>query len=277
MSSHGTADAGGSASGAAPRPAPGPPPLYVLGVTALTARCVAFVHTSGCARLEAVLVPPAGAGAPPDADLVRAAADAGVPVREIDDLVEPVDAAAVAVGYPRILPARVLALFGRGAMNLHLAPLPWYRGALTSLSFAVLRGEREFGVTLHVMDEGIDTGDVLARRDFPLPDDRTVADLLPLLLDEAYALFRSAFPDAVAGRTTPVPQSSWPGYERTRSVLYARNALDGMQELDGLDDLEAVDRAVRALSWRPGSEPFVRAPNGNRIALRLLPPDADAP
>lgn len=273
------ARATGAGAGAADPTAPGStapgaavPAVYVLGVTALTARCVELVHRSGCGRLQAVVVPSAD-GADPDPELVRAAAEAGVPVRGIGELTAPVDAVAVAVGYPQILPGGVLALFGRGAMNLHLAPLPWYRGALTSLSFAVLRGEREFGVTLHLMDEGIDTGPILARRDFPLPDDRTVADLLPLLLDEAHELLRTALPDALAGRTRPVPQAEWPGYERARSVLYTRRALDGLQELDGLDDVARVDRTVRALSWRPGTEPYVRAANGNRLVIRLAPPD----
>jgi methionyl-tRNA formyltransferase len=250
------------------------PAVYVLGVTALTARCVELVHRSGCGRLQAVLVPSVE-GVHLDPELVRAAAEAGVPVRAVGDLEGPVDAVAVAVGYPQILPADVLALFGGGAMNLHLAPLPWYRGALTTLSFAVLRGEREFGVTLHVMDDGIDTGPILARRDFPLPDDRTVADLMPLLLEEGHELLRTALPDALAGRTRAVPQEDWPGYERARSVLYTRRALDGLQELDTLDDLDRVDRTVRALSWHPGAEPYVRAPNGNRLAIRLAAPDVE--
>ncbi|UZN02964.1 formyltransferase family protein [Cellulomonas sp. S1-8] len=252
-----------------------PTRLYVLGVTALTARCVDLVRTTGCAQLQAVVAPSA---AQPDVDpaLVRAAEAAGVPVIAVDDLDGPVEAAAVAIGYPRILPQRTLDLFASGVMNLHLAPLPWYRGALTSLSFAVLRGEDEFGVTLHRMDAGIDTGDVLARRDFPLPHDRTVAQLMPLLLDEAYELFREAFPRALAGEITATPQALWPGYEQSRSVLYTRDALDGMQELASLDDVELVDRTVRALSWRPGSEPYVRAANGNRLVVTLGQDDGPA-
>lgn len=249
--------------------------LYVLGVTELTARCVDLVRTTGCAQLQAV-VAPTGAGERPDVDqaLVRAAEAAGVPVIGIDELEVPDAAAAVAVGYPTILPQRTLDLFEDGVTNLHLAPLPWYRGALTSLSFAVLRGESEFGVTLHRMDAGIDTGPILARRDFPLPHDRTVAQLMPLLLDEAYELFREAFPRALAGDLEPTPQEQWPGYERSLSVLYTRDALDGMQELTSLDDLDQVDRTVRALSWRPGSEPFVRAGNGNRLVVTLGQDDA---
>ena len=156
-------------------------------------------------------------------------------------------------------------------MNLHLAPLPWYRGALTSLSVAVLHDAEEFGVTLHLMDAGIDTGPILRRRDFPLPRDRTVAELLPLLLEEAYELFCEAFPSAIAGEITAVPQPQWPGYSKTRSVLYKRDALDGLHELDDLADLQQVDRLVRALSWDTGSRPFVRTPAGNRLEISLVP------
>lgn len=56
-----------------------------------------------------------------------------------------------------------------GIVNLHLAPLPAYRG-FYAFSHAVANGEDEFAVTLHYVDAGIDTGPIIATREVPMPD-----------------------------------------------------------------------------------------------------------
>lgn len=56
-----------------------------------------------------------------------------------------------------------------GIVNLHLAPLPDYRG-FYAFSHSVANGEREYAVTLHYVDEGIDTGPIIATREVPMAD-----------------------------------------------------------------------------------------------------------
>ena len=73
--------------------------------------------------------------------------------------------------YRKMLPARVLALASRGALNMHGSLLPKYRGR-APINWAVLHGERETGATLHYMTEKPDNGDIVGATAVPiLPDD----------------------------------------------------------------------------------------------------------
>jgi methionyl-tRNA formyltransferase len=71
--------------------------------------------------------------------------------------------AAVVVAYGRILPPAFLRTPPRGCVNVHFSLLPKYRGA-APVNWAVVRGERETGVTTMLMDEGLDTGPILLQR-----------------------------------------------------------------------------------------------------------------
>ena len=75
------------------------------------------------------------------------------------------------VAFGKILPASVLGFPKYGCLNLHVSLLPKYRGA-APMQRAIMEGERETGVTVMYMDEGLDTGDILAVEKFPIgPED----------------------------------------------------------------------------------------------------------
>jgi methionyl-tRNA formyltransferase len=90
--------------------------------------------------------------------------------------------AAVVVAYGRILPPAFLRAPRRGCVNVHFSLLPKYRGA-APVNWAVVRGERETGVTTMLMDEGLDTGPVLLQRATPVGDDETAPQLLSRLAE----------------------------------------------------------------------------------------------
>lgn len=73
------------------------------------------------------------------------------------------------VAYGKILPPSVLAYPRYGCVNLHVSLLPAYRGA-APMQRVVMNGEKETGVTTMLMDEGLDTGDILYQEAFPLTD-----------------------------------------------------------------------------------------------------------
>lgn len=73
----------------------------------------------------------------------------------------------VVVAYGKILPPDVLSYPPYGCLNLHVSLLPKYRGA-APMQRAIMAGERESGVTVMYMDEGLDTGDILSVHPFPL-------------------------------------------------------------------------------------------------------------
>jgi methionyl-tRNA formyltransferase len=83
---------------------------------------------------------------------------------------------AVVVAYGRILPAAVLAATRLGFVNVHASLLPKYRGA-APIEWAIVSGETETGVTLMLLDEGMDTGDMLYATKTPIGPDETAGEL----------------------------------------------------------------------------------------------------
>jgi methionyl-tRNA formyltransferase len=107
--------------------------------------------------------------------------------------------------YGRILGADLLALAPFGAVNVHGSLLPRYRGA-APIQWAIAQGDRETGVSIMQMDEGLDTGDVLLQRALAIEPLDTALSFAPRLA----ALGGEALADALAlladGRIVPVPQ-----------------------------------------------------------------------
>ena len=76
----------------------------------------------------------------------------------------------------RVIPDPVLALARKGAVNFHDGPLPRYAG-LNTPNWAIMAGEAQHGITWHVMEGGIDEGDILAQRLFDIAEDETAFSL----------------------------------------------------------------------------------------------------
>jgi methionyl-tRNA formyltransferase len=87
---------------------------------------------------------------------------------------------AVVVAYGRILPPSFLRAPRRACVNVHFSLLPKYRGA-APVNWAIVRGERETGITTMLMDEGLDTGPVLLQRATMIEDGETAPHLLERL------------------------------------------------------------------------------------------------
>lgn len=109
--------------------------------------------------------------------------------------------------YGRILGKDLLTLAPHGAINVHGSLLPRYRGA-APIQWAVANGDRETGVTIMQMDEGLDSGDILLQRALPIGPDDTAESLSPRLA----ALGGGALVEALAllegGKLTPVRQDA---------------------------------------------------------------------
>jgi methionyl-tRNA formyltransferase len=90
--------------------------------------------------------------------------------------------AAIVFAYGRILPPSLLEVPTRGCINIHASLLPAYRGA-APVQWAIARGETETGVTTMLMNEGLDTGDMLLRRRTPIGPDETASDLAARLAE----------------------------------------------------------------------------------------------
>jgi methionyl-tRNA formyltransferase len=126
------------------------------------------------------------------------------PVEVVDDLAAlDVDACAI-VAYGALLPRRVLDAGGRGFVNLHFSLLPRWRGA-APVQHAIRAGDEVTGVTCFLLDEGMDTGPVLATREEPITAEDTSGTLLARLADLGAPVLLDALRRLVDGHE-PVPQ-----------------------------------------------------------------------
>lgn len=140
---------------------------------------------------------------------------------------------------------------GQLAVNLHLAPLPEYRGC-NQFTFAILEEAPLFGVTIHQMDARIDHGDILFEDRFPIDPDIWVEDLVSLAVKKGIQLFKNHLKDLLTGQYELRPQASF--RERGSSRLYYRNEIKEIKEIPlDLSEIE-IKKRIRATSM-PGFEP----------------------
>ncbi|HTN87992.1 MAG TPA: methionyl-tRNA formyltransferase [Sorangium sp.] len=158
---------------------------------------------------------PAGRGLELKAPPVKSkAAELGVPVVQPEKIRTPEFAAwvkdaeadvALVIAYGRILPKAVLEAPRRGCMNLHASILPRYRGA-APITWAIVGGEAETGISLMQMDEGMDTGPVYAVHRTPIGPDTTADELAVELGALAARVVREDLRRAVGGEIEATPQ-----------------------------------------------------------------------
>jgi methionyl-tRNA formyltransferase len=151
----------------------------------------------------------------------------------------------VLADYGRIMPSAVLGLPRLGALNLHPSLLPRHRGA-APVAAAILAGDPTTGVTLMRMDEGLDTGPIVAQRSITLTGDETATALETRLSELAAELLAESLPGWVAGRLVARPQPET-GATLTRPLTRS----DGW--LDPARPASELERQVRAYQPWPGS------------------------
>ncbi len=117
----------------------------------------------------------------------------------------------IVVAYGKILPTELLSLPERGCINLHASLLPKYRGA-APIQWAIINGESVTGVTTMLMDEGLDTGDILLQRKVPIRDDDNYLSLSERLADAGAGLLVETIRGMRQGIIKPTPQEGEPSY-----------------------------------------------------------------
>jgi methionyl-tRNA formyltransferase len=111
----------------------------------------------------------------------------------------------VVAAYGQILPAEVLDIPSGGCLNVHASLLPKYRGA-APVSAAILAGEEGTGVTIMLMDEGMDTGPILSQATCPISPQDTRESLSARLAQLGADLLTATLPRWLAGEIEPQPQ-----------------------------------------------------------------------
>lgn len=149
----------------------------------------------------------------------------------------------VVAAYGRILPKQLLDIAPRGCVNLHASLLPRHRGA-SPIQHAIWLGDVETGVSLMQMDEGLDTGAVLAMNRLPITANATSTTLSAELATLAARLLTENLDAVLAGELTRAPQDS-------THATYARLLTKDDGRLDFSKPAVELERQVRALDAWP--------------------------
>jgi methionyl-tRNA formyltransferase len=175
--------------------------------------------------------------------------------RQFEPLFKEADAGVVAA-YGRILPEWMLNAPRHGCINVHSSLLPKYRGA-APINWAVARGEHETGVTIMLMDAGLDTGPALLRRATAIGDEETAAELTPRLAELGAELLIEALSRLERGEIGPEPQND---AEASLAPILKRQ--DG--EVDWAMTATEIFNRLRGFTPFPGCYTFF---NGQRLEI----------
>jgi methionyl-tRNA formyltransferase len=203
-----------------------------------------------------------------------AAAELGAPLLEVDSVrdartMDRLRALApdlfLVVAYGELLPVNVLSIPKLGSVNLHFSLLPRWRGA-SPVQHALLHGDRLTGVTVMLMDQGLDTGPVLAQIEEPVDASDDAGSLGGRLAEIGAELLVESVRAWVAGRLVPEPQRGTPTYAPKLTPL------DRM--LDWMAPAPEVMNRIRALApdpgarttWRGAAMNVLRAESGEDVA-----------
>tara|TARA_Y100000996_G_C22549301_1_gene653116 strand:+ start:443 stop:1189 length:747 start_codon:yes stop_codon:yes gene_type:complete len=147
------------------------------------------------------------------------------------------------------------------AVNIHMAPLPEYRGC-NSFSQAILEDKKIFGSTIHKLDQGIDSGDILFETRFKIPKDCWIEDLYKLTYQKTLELFTKSLSDLISLNFVPVSQNS---LEKERGTsLHYRREINDLKKIDLSWNIDKIIKHIRATSMSGFEPPYVEI-DGKKI------------
>jgi methionyl-tRNA formyltransferase len=178
---------------------------------------------------------------------------------------------AVVVAYGRILPRGVLDAPRTGCVNVHASLLPRWRGA-APIQWSIVHGDEETGVTLMQVDEGMDSGAILATVSTPITPDDDAATLSDRLSKMGAELLREQLAPYVAGDLTPQPQDE--GAVTMAPLLKKEHG-----RIDWNKSAQAVHNQIRGMNPWPGAHTILgdRRIKVHRTVASTLDPEGAPP
>ena len=257
------------------------PPLRVvfMGTPAFAIPALDALSDAGCEIVGVYTQPDrrAGRGRRLTASPVKqAATERGLPVFQPASLRRDADAREhiasllpdiiVVVAYGLFLPAETLAVPPLGALNIHPSLLPKHRGP-SPVASAILQGEAASGVTLMLLDEGMDSGPIIAQRETPIGADETAETLTSRLFEMGARLLVDTLRQWRADEIAATPQ-----VEADATITSLLSRQDGA--IDWTRSADYIARQVRAFHPWPGT--FTHW-NGRQLKIhRATAVDTDA-
>ena len=151
----------------------------------------------------------------------------------------------VVVAFGQIIPLSILKMPKYGCVNIHGSLLPKYRGA-APIQWAVLAGEKETGITTILMDEGIDTGDILLKKTIKIDTDETSGSLFDKLMVLGAETILETLDELEKGSLTPIKQGECP-------TAYAKMLIKAMGFIDFTRPAKELDCFVRGMDPWPSA------------------------
>lgn len=155
----------------------------------------------------------------------------------------------VVVAFGQIIPEEILTLPPYGCINVHASLLPKYRGA-APIQWAVIRGEKESGVTTMRMDAGLDTGDMILKEAVPLAPDETAGSLFEKLSETGAGLLIRTLKELEAGTAVFEKQPA------ESPTPYAAMLKKDLGKIDWTQDAVSIERLIRGLNPWPSAYTF---------------------
>lgn len=162
----------------------------------------------------------------------------------------------VVAAFGQILTKEILDYPKYGCLNIHASLLPKYRGA-SPIAWAILNGDEKTGVTIMQMDEGIDTGDMLLRKEITIAEDETTDSLFDKLMELGGEAILETLSLLGTDKLIPVKQNS---DEATHVGKFDKN----FGEINWDESATVIERKVRGLNSWPSAYTFFR---GKRLKI----------
>ena len=159
----------------------------------------------------------------------------------------------ISIQYHEILKKEHINKARKIAVNLHMAPLPEYRGC-NQFSYAILNKDKYFGTTIHQLEEGIDSGAIIAEKRFIIPKDCWVNELYELTYKKSIELFKENIGNMLDGNFKLILQDSYKG-KRNFSIHY-RKEIKELKKIDLNWPKEKIERYIRATSMSGFEPPY---------------------
>ena len=175
----------------------------------------------------------------------------------------------VVAAFGQFLSQEILTMPKYGCINVHASLLPKYRGA-APIQYAIIKGEKESGVTIMQMDIGMDTGAMLDKVVVPIGENTTMGELHDELKEKGAQLLLEVIEKIEAGTAVAEPQNN---DEATYATLLDRS----MERIDWTKPAQDVHNLIRG--FNPAPSTFTTLPNGKNLKLwcsRMTDKTADA-
>lgn len=163
----------------------------------------------------------------------------------------------VVAAFGQFLSKEILELPKYGCINVHASLLPKYRGA-APIQYAIIKGEKESGVTIMQMDIGMDTGAMLDKVVVPIAENTTMGELHDALREQGAALLLEVIDKIAAGTAAAEPQDD---AQATYATLLDRS----MEHIDWSKTAQEVHNLIRG--FNPAPSTFTKLPNGKSLKI----------